>query len=321
MKSSAEKIADLIRVSKLYYLDHINQAEISAALQIHRTEISRMLNEARRLGIVKITVDNTYGSVLELSELLQEAFNLETALVVPEEPAASYLDSLTKMGLYADSYLHSIIKSNAKVGVSWGLSLAVAVDSLRHDLFPKGVTVVPLIGGPRGVLPTAYQANAIAYTLASKITGGSPFLLNSPGIVTSTRMRDELLGNPNVSNVTEIWESLNVAIFGIGSSESSGTRSWRQFYKGTLFAGGLGETAVGDILARPFTEDGEILAVPDVHIVGIELEHLRRVPRRVGVALGKVKAKAILGALRSGLVTDLITNSSTAEEMKRLAGL
>lgn len=319
MKSSAERVSDLIRVSRLYYLDHIKQAEISDALHIHRTEISRMLNEARRLGIVKITVDATYGSVQELSEWLQEKFSLQSALIVPGEPNASYLDCLTKVGLYMDWYLHSMIRSNARVGVSWGLSLAVVVDSFRHDVFPKGVTVVPLIGGPRGVLPTAYQANAIAYKMASRITGGQPFLLDSPGIVTRSGLTDELLRNPNVKNVEDIWKHLDVAVLGIGSSQSSGTRSWRQFYKGTLFAEGLDKAAVGDVLARPFTEQGVILDVPDVEVVGIQLDDLRRVPRRVGVALGKVKARAILGALRSGLVTDLVTDRATAEEMKALA--
>lgn len=313
MQNPAEKINSLIRASQLYYVHHLKQSQVAEIMHVHRTEVSRMLNEARQLGIVEVTVDATFGTVTGISDRLQQEFGLTTAFIIPDPPDLTYLQRLTKVGKYTDSFLHAIIRSNTQIGVSWGLSLAVAADCFRHDLFPKNVTVLPLIGGPRGMIRAPLHANGVAYRLASGITGGVPYSLDTPAIVRSRQLRAELLDNPNVSRVVEMWSGLEVAIFGIGASKATGTRSWREFYKGTPLAEGLGGDAVGDILARPFDICGEPVAVPEVGIIGIDMELLRTVPRRVAIALGKPKDEAILGALRTGLITDLVTTQSTAE--------
>ncbi|MFT4294684.1 MAG: sugar-binding domain-containing protein [Micropruina sp.] len=318
MLNPADRINALIRAAQLYHIHQLNQTQVAEVMRVHRTEVSRMLNEARRLGIVQVTVDATFGAVTDASHLLQERFGLETALIVPDPAELSYVQRLTKAGKFADSFLHSIIRSNSHVGVSWGLSLAAAADCFQQVPFPKNVTVLPLIGGPRGMVSAPYQANGVVYRLASRITGGVPYSLDTPAIVRSEALRAELVGNPNVARVVDMWSSLSVAIFGIGSSKVTGTRSWREFYKGTTLAEGLSAGAVGDILAHPFDQQGQPVEIPDFHVIGIDMERLRQVPRRVAIALGKPKAAAILGALRTGLITDLVTSQSTVEAIVSL---
>ncbi len=318
MQNPADKINSLIRASQLYYIHHLNQSQVAEVMHVHRTEVSRMLNEARRLGIVQVTVDATFGTVTDISHRLEREFGLDTAFIIPDPADLTYLQRLTKVGKYTDSFLHSIIRSNTQIGVSWGLSLAVAADCFQHDLFPKNVTVLPLIGGPRGMLRAPLQANGVVYRLSANITGGVPYSLDTPAIVRSQQLRAELLDNPNVSRIVEMWSSLAMAIFGIGASKATGTRSWREFYKGTPLAEGLGGNAVGDILARPFDIWGGPVAVPGAGIIGMDMELLRTVPRRVAIALGRPKDEAILGALRTGLVTDLVTTQSTAESVLSL---
>lgn len=319
MRPSADKINSLIKASELYYLHHLNQNQISDVMHVHRTEISRMLKEAKKLGIVKISVDTTFGSAKNMSKFFERAFNLKTALVVPDDQAGSYKESLDTLGLYADSFLHSLIKSNTTIGLSWGQSLAAVVDKFQQDVFPKNITVIPLIGGPRGSLPAPYHANSIVHRLASKITDAIPYSLDTPALIKSKELKDELLDNPNVEKVISMWPDLDVAIFGIGSRESSGNKSWQQFYKETSFASGLGKMAAGDILSQPFTAEGKILKLPEINIIGMSLDQLRKIDRRIGIAAGKQKAGGILGALRSGLVTDLITTYSTALEIKSIS--
>lgn len=185
MQDPADRINALIRASQLYYGHELNQSQVAEVMRVHRTEVSRMLNEAKRLGIVQVTVDATFGTVTESSRYLEERFGLHTALIIPDPPELNYVQRLTKVGKYADSFLHSIIRSNTHIGVSWGLSLAVAADCFQHVLFPKNVTVLPLIGGPRGIVSAPYQANGVVYRLASRITGGVPYSLDTPAIVRS----------------------------------------------------------------------------------------------------------------------------------------
>ena len=48
-------------------------------------------------------------------------------------------------------------------------------------------------------------------------------------------------------------------------------------------------------------------------LVSISFENLKKIPIRVGVAYGKEKRQAILGALRAGIVNVLITDMQAAE--------
>jgi hypothetical protein len=54
-------------------------------------------------------------------------------------------------------------------------------------------------------------------------------------------------------------------------------------------------------------------------MIAIDLGQLRAVPLVIGVACGKQKAAAILGAARGGYVKSLVTDDVTATEVLALA--
>lgn len=56
MESNLEKQKKLAYVAKRYYLDDQKQSDIAQELGVSRPLVSRMLSEARELGIVEITV-------------------------------------------------------------------------------------------------------------------------------------------------------------------------------------------------------------------------------------------------------------------------
>jgi DNA-binding transcriptional regulator LsrR (DeoR family) len=77
--------------------------------------------------------------------------------------------------------------------------------------------------------------------------------------------------------------------------------------------------AVGDVCLRFFDADGSAVRTSlDQRVMSITPADLRQVPRRVGVAGGASKYRAIRAALRGGwvniLVTDLDTARTLAEE-------
>src|SRR5205823_5527569 len=78
--------------------------------------------------------------------------------------------------------------------------------------------------------------------------------------------------------------------------------------------------AVGEICARFFDIDGQACVTSlDRRTVGLDLSQLRAVPLVIGVACGKHKANAILGAVRGGYVKSLVTDDVTATEVLALA--
>ena len=80
----------LLRAAWFYYKDELTQDEIAKRLSVSRASVGRMLDRARRVGLVTISLNAEYLDAFELSAELRRVFRLSEALVVPDhdkEPA------------------------------------------------------------------------------------------------------------------------------------------------------------------------------------------------------------------------------------------
>ncbi len=77
--------------------------------------------------------------------------------------------------------------------------------------------------------------------------------------------------------------------------------------------------AVGDVLGAYFDADGRLIDPGEHgHLVGLTLEDLRSIHTVIAVVSEKGKSKAILGALRTGVIHIIITDSDNAMEVMRM---
>lgn len=317
-KFDVEKINQLIKISQLYYENKLNQTEISNKMHVHRTEISRLLKEARALGIVTVSIDTSFGTSEHLSNELQEYFSLKKVLVVPTKPHSLYADDLRSIGAYAGNYIQKQIFSNAVIGLSWGRTLATAFNNISPNKHVSGVTIVPMIGGPVGSLNVNYQANNLVHSLANKVKDSISYTLDAPVMLSNSSLKSELLNSPNSKNIIKFWHQMDIAIFGIGSSEVTSNLSWRGFYEGTGFRDVFSGSTAGDVLSQPFTMNGQVVQKFNTNLIATELDDLKKVPLRIAIAAGENKARAILGALRLQLPNVLITTDKTAIAIKKI---
>ena len=65
----------LTQISFLYYEKNMTQQEISKITGLSRIKVSRLLQKAKDMGIVKITVDYS-GSFLEMENKIAEKYKL-----------------------------------------------------------------------------------------------------------------------------------------------------------------------------------------------------------------------------------------------------
>src|SRR5437764_14650346 len=79
MAIAESRLRHLVKVAQLYYEDDLNQEEISARLQLSRTKVARLLQEARRIGIVQIRVVAPHRTSLALERRLERVFGLHQA--------------------------------------------------------------------------------------------------------------------------------------------------------------------------------------------------------------------------------------------------
>jgi DNA-binding transcriptional regulator LsrR (DeoR family) len=79
---------------------------------------------------------------------------------------------------------------------------------------------------------------------------------------------------------------------------------------------------VGDICCRFFDAQGRpVTGAAYGRVLGVDLADLRRIPTVVAVATGAEKTVAVLGALRGGLVTGLVTDAALAHAVLTAEGV
>ncbi|UQS81457.1 sugar-binding protein [Bombilactobacillus folatiphilus] len=314
--SNAEKMDRLIKIAKLYYEKNYSQQEISAIVHIHRTEISRLLTLAKKMGIVRTIVRAPINSqTQELSDYICQNFDVKQAVVVPTDPQETYQDTLNSIALYANEVINNYLTDNCVVGLSWGKTLEAIVNLFYPQENYEHIKIVPLIGGPLDQLEMSCQANSLVSNLSRKIPNSTISTINAPAFIRSLAAKKEILATKNNRDTVNSWKKVNLAIVGIGSVKNV-TNNWHQFYKQM----GVGEiypqSMVGDILSQAYSLDGTEYQQTSPNLVGMELTNLKKISTTIAVATGSKKIDAILGGLRAQIFNVLITTDKTVQQIQ-----
>ncbi|KJQ52887.1 sugar-binding transcriptional regulator [Microbacterium sp. SA39] len=312
---NVERLRLLAKVARMYYEQGIRQPQIAARLGMSQSRVSRSLKEAGELGIVRTIVVPPSGVYSEVEDALRDRFGLRDA-VVADTPDDSESAILRALGAAGAAYLESTLTGDDRVGISsWSSTLLATAESMTPRTVRTAVEVVQIIGG---VGKPSVQVKATRLTEQfARVTGATPRFLAAPGVVSSKAVRDALLEDPFIAELSRSWQDLSVALVGIGSLEpspllrESGNALGDDDLSEVRALGG-----VGDVCLRFFDEAGTRLDSPlDERIVGISAEALRAVSRVIGIAGGARKLKAIRGALRGGWINILITDLATARAL------
>ena len=84
MDISLEKQKKLAYVAQKYYIEDQKQSDIARDLGVSRPLISRMLSEARELGIVEITIHEPGAREARLLERLQLSSSIRGGILVED---------------------------------------------------------------------------------------------------------------------------------------------------------------------------------------------------------------------------------------------
>jgi DNA-binding transcriptional regulator LsrR (DeoR family) len=304
----------MAKVARMYYVQGIRQQGITERLQIHQSTVSRLLKRAREANLVRFSVTTPPGIFSEIEDQVAAKFQLKDAVVVD---CPSEEDSMVRdLGVATAYFVETTVKPGTTIGISsWSRSLFAMVDALHPGDYCRGGKVVQILGGV-GNAGAQHQAMYLAQRLAAVIAANA-VLLQAPGVVGSADARRILMRDPSVREASELFEHLDLALVGIGSMQPSHLLS----NSGNVFSpkeraelSRFG--AVGDICFRFFDAQGEPIKSPLMQrVIGIEPASLKRAKRVVGVAGGRRKVAAILGALRGRWIDVLITDRRAAEAL------
>src|ERR1700741_4851970 len=239
----------MLRAAWYYYKNELTQDEIARRLSMSRASVGRLLDRARKVGLVSINLNTEYLDAFELSGELRRVFGLAEALVVPDherEPADRHAVN-ARIGLGGAQFKRPPLRRAASLGVGWGETVSRVIAATNFGTVGP-VHMVTLTGGVEGYLQTILssqsEATSEAFTSATVIP--SPIMASTPELAAA--LREE----PTIQQVLKQAHGVEHALVGVGTPTADATI----VHMGYLNAGearGLRERGVaGDILGQFF---------------------------------------------------------------------
>ena len=311
MPRNRTDMMQMYRIAKMYYMDGLTQAQIAEAESISRSQISRLLDQARSRGIVEITVRMPGRiSLNELRDDLIRELKLKDVAIAPLNETAAEEDVIEAIATAAAGFLPKELKSCRTVGVGWGRTVYRMSCVLSHRVAESEKLFVPLIG-VSGTDNPALQVNTILDRMGERFRAHTYFI-NVPAFRESEVALSEL-EKKRLQQLHRYWDDLDAAIVGVGTAPGADhffiTEVDAQPAERSLLA-----QAVGDVLTHFFRADGTL--VPEIsgyERVAFDAADLRRVRKVICLAGGRDKVPALIAAAKTGYYNMLVTDSVTAE--------
>ncbi|MHB1253562.1 MAG: sugar-binding transcriptional regulator [Candidatus Humimicrobiaceae bacterium] len=301
-----------VKIAKLFYQNDLSKMEIGEKLRISRLKVAALLEEAVKDGIVKIIINEPNESFIDLENELEKRFKINHAIVV--ETSIDYESTKKNIGKAAANYLSDTIYDNDVIGVAWGSTTYEAVNYLPDKINRKNITVVQITGGSNQV-PININASELTRRITN-IFDAKSYFLHAPVVVKSKEARDVLYEEAGIKNTLDMFNKINLAIVGIGSTypEPSTMLYKDGFIKKEDFNNSISFDCIGDINSYFYNKEGnECHTILRDRVIAMNLEQLKKVRYVMAVAGGENKADAIIGAMRGRIINIIVTDNKTAE--------
>jgi DNA-binding transcriptional regulator LsrR (DeoR family) len=307
----------LAKAARLYFLEDRSQDDVAAILGTTRSNVSRMLKQARDLGIVEIRIVDPAGRDHELEQALRDRFQLADVRVLEVTPDG---DVLSGVGRLAARWLDQTLRDGQVVALSWGYTLQAVVRAVDGLLRPD-VEVVQLVGG-LSALDSARTGQEVLHELSERM-GARYRYLHAPALFGSAEALTLMLREPEIADALAAAKAADIAIVGIGTPGVGSSRALIDALRlsPTERADFDAAGAVGDVCARFYDLSGrEVHGAVGKRVLAVTLDDLRAIPVVAGVAAGRKKAPGILGALRGRIIDILICDQEAARSVLSLDG-
>ncbi len=300
----------LYKIASLYYDQGKNQNEIAEIVGVSRPMISKLLTEAREVGIVTITVNEikTHGEILadQIASLFGvKAFVIEGNL---RDESSEFSEEL-KNGICR--FLPLDRRFN--LGISCGSTLGFFSEALAtgKDLSLSG-NISPLIGGIKATYKS-YHTNELVRVI-SEHTNLKAHYFYLPALLSSSEEKYLYKSSDLFQQIDTKWQSLDVALVNISSLYAPPDLATSARFGKRLVT----QKAVGRFLAHYYDINGNFIMADCDNVMQVETNNLKQINEVVALCSNSVDINAIVGALRTGLFSSLIIGEPLAEKLIEL---
>ncbi len=284
-----------------YYMENYTQHQIAEAMGLSRAKVIRLLEDAKTDGIIQFNFRKDDSTRVSLEKNLIAAYGLNDAFVVPtplNEAALTHTISRA-----AALYVSDHLRPGGYLNIGYGDTVSSMLGYLAKE-HEDPINVVSMTGGVSYYLPSV---SSTAYAMHL-------FLIPSPLIVSSSEVRDALLGEKSIQEIYAMTEHADMSVVGIGAAVEGATVLRNGIIRESELAILKMQGSVGDVLNHFYDSEGNPITTEiENRTISTDIEKLRTMKNVVGVAGGSEKIAAIKAVLRGGYLNVLVTDSKTAE--------
>jgi len=313
-----ERYDDMYEACMRYYVQDETMESIARYLKLSRSSVSRLLAEARSIGMVRISLDTPHGSSSPIARSLAAIFGVRVHMVTVGDSAA-VATRLERVAKLAAVLLRDSVSDGDLIGVAWGITLSSIVPFLEPRPLHDAI-IVQMNGGTNVHDTSARHVAAILQAISSNFDARI-VQFPVPAFFDYAETKQAMWRERSVQSVLSLQERLNVAIFGIGSiyGRVPSFVYTTGFLDDAEMARLKSQGVVGDVCTVLLREDGTYKDIEvNQRASGLTPLELQRIPIRIGVVGDPARASALLGALRAKTITDLVCDDSTARAVLEL---
>ncbi|MPY57828.1 sugar-binding transcriptional regulator [Streptomyces spongiae] len=304
-------------VARRFYLENQSKVDIAKAFNISRFKVARLLDAALAHDIVRIDITVPAEIDVPLSQALTERFGLRHAVVVNLTsgeggvPAVGDAQQVSRwLGTAAAQLISEIIEGDDVLGLDGSRSVEALSEAVAR--LPS-CDVVQLTGVHGQDLANDTVVAAVRRT--AEAGGGRAFPLYAPFALPNAQTASILRSQPAIAGTLDRFGRVTKAVVGVRAWEADRspvyealTDQEREMYRAS--------GACAEVAGQLFDAAGQ--AVPmrlNARTIAISAAELRRVPEVIGVSGGERNAGAIRAVVRSGLLTGVVTDATTARRL------
>ncbi len=307
-----------IRAAWLSFVGGRTQGDIAAQLGVSPAKVHRLIAHAQKAGHIKFHIDGRPLECLQMEDALTDHFDLRSCVVAPELGSGDEDSVLKSVAACAAQLLNGLLSGGTvkRLGVGMGRTLTAAVEALPRLSRPD-LEIISICGS----LTRTLAANP--YDIVQKMqerTGGVGYFLPVPYFAENAEEKATFLRQRSVQELIARAAGSDAFLIGIGSVGNEGHLVKRDMITKNEQEDLIAAGAVSDLVGRFLTIDGRL--APDTLgdcAVGLHFKQVRG-SRVIALVGGESKADATLAALRTGVITDLVTDETLARVLSGRIG-
>ncbi|WP_076464159.1 sugar-binding transcriptional regulator [Actinomyces mediterranea] len=299
--------SQVLRAAQLYYYENLTQGAIADRMGCTRWTVGRLLEEARKSGIVRITITHPQARVRPLEKQLAAAFGIDTIIVMSSQESDAATGALVAAS--AADYITSLRPRPSSMGIAWGRTLT-AIARAMPDRWTLSLDIYQMYGG---LVRSNDDEVADSIGLMARKGRGIGHTLPAPAIVTDSELGRRLRHEPSVARSLAAGPRSDLLLFSPGILEPNSVlvRSGYLTENGLKRLRSMG--AVTDVFSHFVDINGEpVSAELEARTIAVPLDAIRAAKRCVAIGWGGAKALPLYASLRGRIAKGLIIDEEAA---------